>query len=170
MPKDIMKAVEKIASTMKAKVMKNASLGIKYNKPLLFSALSAHNISFVEVQFDGSCDSGQMEEPEFFRGAEANRVRLADTDDVKNVLVEGALISNESTWDAKKKEWVYTTKTPTISELVESICYDLLENKHEGWEINAGSYGEFELKVGDTEIALEYNERVEEVNEYNETY
>jgi len=170
MPKDIMKSVEKIASTMKAKVMKSASSRIKYNKPLLFSALSAHNISFVEVQFDGSGDSGQMEEPEFFRGAEANRVRLAPTDAVKNTLVEGALISNESTWDPKKKEWVYTTKTPTISELVESICYDLLENNHGGWEINAGSFGEFELKVGDTEIALEYNERVEEVNEYNETY
>lgn len=170
MPKDIMKAVEKLASTMKQKVMKNASSRIKYNKPLLFSALSAHNISRVEIDFDGSGDSGNMEEPVFFRGVGANQVEVPPTDDVENFRVEGALISHECTWNPKKKDWVHTTKTPTISELVESICYDLLENNHGGWEINDGSFGKFVLDVGESQIALEYNERVESIEEYNETY
>jgi hypothetical protein len=169
MPKDIMKAVMKTALDMKQKVMKNASSRIKHNKPLLFSALSAHNISRVEVSFDGSGDSGNMEEPEFFRGVGANQVQVAPSD-IEHTRVEGALISHECTWDPKKKDWVHTTKTPTISELVESICYDLLEANHGGWEINSGSFGKFILDVGESQIALEYNERVESVEEYNETY
>ena len=170
MPKDIMKAVMKTALDMKQKVMKNASSRIKHNKPLLFSALSANNISRVEVSFDGSGDSGQMEDAEFFRGVGSNEVQVDSKENVGGVSVEGALISNESTWNPEKKEWVYTTKTPTISELVESVCYDLLENNHGGWEINSGSFGKFVLDVEESQIALEYNERVEEVNEYNETY
>ena len=164
------KELKKIALALEQKVMKNTSSRIKHNKPLLFSALSAHNISRVEVSFDGSGDSGQMEEAEFFRGVGSNEVQVDSKENVGGVSVEGALISNESTWDPKKREWVYTTKTPTISELIESVCYDLLENNHGGWEINSGSYGKFVLNVVNTGIELEYNERVESVEEHNETY
>lgn len=169
MPKDIMKAVKKTALDMKQKVMQNASSRIKFNKPLLFSALSAHNISRVEIDFDGSGDSGNMEEPVFFRGIGANQVQVAPSD-IEHTRVEGALISSECTWDPKKKLWIHKTETPTISELVESICYDLLESNHGGWEINEGSFGKFVLAVKESQIALEYNERVESVEEHHETY
>ena len=146
--------------------VKSAESRVKFNKPLLFRGLSAHEITSVEVEFNGCGDSGQIEDTRFYRG----KAKVSNNDKTGDSLVEGAVVINNATWDEKKREWVRSTKTPTIAELIEHICYDLLEANHGGWEINEGSYGEFVFNVGDTQIDLQFNERVESVNEHNETY
>lgn len=157
-----------------AKHMKTCGSRIKFNKPLLFGALSAYDITKVEVEFDGCGDSGNMEEARFYRGHGENAKEVPADDKFSDNLVDGALISDETTWNEKKQEWVYTTRTPTISELVEQICYDLLESNHGGWEINEGSFGTFVFKVGksskESSIELQYNERIESIEEHHETY
>jgi hypothetical protein len=155
----------KVRASM-AEAVKSAESRVKFNKPLLFRALSAHEITSVEVEFNGCGDSGQIEDTRFYRG----KAKVSDNDKTGDSLVEGAVIRENSTWDADKNEWIHHAKTPTIKELIEHICYDLLEANHGGWEINEGSYGEFVFNVGDTEIELQFNERIESVNEHNETY
>ena len=160
---DIMKS----ALASRDKAMKSATSRVKFNKPLLFRALSVAEITSVEVEFDGCGDSGQIESTEFYRGCEAVDDAMYST-----TLVDGALIVNESSFDEKKKEWVSSSKTPTISELIEHICYDLLEANHAGWEINEGSNGTFTFEVGypinTSKIKLEFVQKIEEVDQ--ETY
>lgn len=155
----------KVRASM-AEAVKSAQSRVKFNKPLLFGALSAHDITSVFVEFDGSGDSGQIDDIGFYRG----KSRVSDNDKTRDSLVEGAVIVNNATWDENKKEWVRSTKTPTITELIEHICYDLLEANHGGWEINSGCYGTFVFKTKASEIELELNERVESVEHHNETY
>jgi hypothetical protein len=170
MPKDIMKEIK---ATI-AKRMRSCETRVKYHKPLLFSALSANDITKVEVEFDGCGDSGQIENIAFYRGKGDNQTQLPASEKIGDQIVAGALIPEGSTWDEVKKEWVRKSKIPTITELIEQICYDLLEAYHGGWEINSGSCGTFQFNVRGTpkesSIALQYNERVESVEEYSEVY
>ena len=170
MPKDIMKEVRDTI----AKRMKSCESRVKFNKPLLFSALIAYEIDKVVVEFDGCGDSGQIDNIAFYRGKGANETNVSADTKIGESIVTGALVNESSTWDDKKEEWVRHTKTPTINELLEHICYDLLEAHHGGWEINSGSCGNFQFNVRGTpkesSIALQYNERVESVEEYNEVY
>ncbi|KEZ19420.1 hypothetical protein CP98_01941 [Sphingobium yanoikuyae] len=39
------------------------------------------------------------------------------------------------------------------------MAYDLLKEKHDGWENSDGAYGEFTFDVAAQTITLDYNER-----------
>lgn len=43
----------------------------------------------------------------------------------------------------------------------ESWAYDVLENSHGGWEINEGSFGEFEIDVATAKVKHVHNNRYE---------
>jgi hypothetical protein len=90
---------------------------------------------------------------------------------IKKLIVADASIHDSTTYCKTKKEWVTTTKSPNIEELVEQICYDLLGANHMGWEINEGSFGEFVFKFGKgNKIDLTFNQRVESVETTEESY
>lgn len=115
------------------------------NKAAILAALAAAGIAYVIVTFDGSGDSGQIEDVSAF----ADGV-------VVDMPVTEAEISTPS-WDGSGFE----SRNLRLHDAIEQLAYDLLEETHDGWEINEGAYGEFSFDVAGNAIRLDYNERVE---------
>ena len=57
-------------------------------------------------------------------------------------------------------------KALPVDEAIEQIAYDLLGQKHCGWENNDGAYGEFSFHVAEGRIELDYNERISASEHY----
>jgi hypothetical protein len=115
------------------------------NKEILFDILSDNDVEFVTVSFDGSGDDGQLEGNDL----PAN---------IKNIVVEGAKISQGSVWSSAGTEKKYKSN-PTVDEIVDSLCYEVLESLYGGWENNDGAFGQFLFSVKDRSVRLEYNAR-----------
>ena len=165
-PKRIEVDMKSIMEQMAADRKKRAT-SAERNKSSLVTAVKSLGITRIEVEFSGSGDSGQVDEVRYFVGKQ----QLGDVDAIKKTLVVEASISDSTTWSEDKKEWVTTTKSPNIEELVEQICYDLLSANHGGWEINEGSYGEFVFNFGKgNKIDLTFNQRIESVETSEESY
>ena len=160
---DIMKEVmEKMAADRKDRTTR-----AELNKVALANAVKPLGVTRIEVEFSGSSDSGQVDEIHYY----VYKTLANNADTIKKTLVQEAKVTDSTTWSEAKKEWVTTTKCPTIEELVEQICYDLLSANHGGWEINEGSYGEFVFSFGKSnKIDLTFNQRIESVETSEETY
>lgn len=120
------------------------------NKAALFAALAAAGIASITVMFDGSGDSGQIEDIGA-RNAKQEPIELPDIrieiTDVQFDKPEVPLISQMS-----------------VREVVEALTYEFLEQTHDGWENDDGAYGEFTFDVAEQTIRLEYNERYTETH------
>lgn len=115
----------------------------RHNKDAVFNALRTAKITEVHVEFDGEGDDGQIHDVWAYRGAE--RAELSPT----------TLAIREASWGCTK---VSITQS-NLQEAIEALCYDCLAEDHDGWENNAGTYGEFRLDVAARTIKLEINER-----------
>ncbi len=115
------------------------------NKAAILAALAAAAITSVVVTFDGSGDSGQIESVDARTGETAAELPATD------VTIGSPL------WDGSGVE----TRILPLAEAIEQLAYDLLEDTHDGWEINEGAFGEFSFDVAKGVIRLDYNERVE---------
>ncbi len=113
------------------------------NKSALFDRLAAAGITKVCVSFDGYGDSGQIESIVFKSGDET----VAEPD--------GQIDIAEANWGQDEPERI----TASLSDAIERLAYDFLEQAHAGWEINDGAYGEFIFDVAARTITLDYNER-----------
>jgi hypothetical protein len=114
-----------------------------HNKAAVFDALAAAGITHVIVSFDGCGDSGQIESIEAKKG-----------DDI--VDLPGPQIDIHRThWGMSQPECLVLT----LTDAVEQLAYDCLEDRHGGWENNEGAYGEFAFDVAARTITLDYNER-----------
>lgn len=146
---------------------KKRATSAEERKTQLSRAVKPLGITSIKVDFSGCGDSGQVDEVRYFGG----KKEIKDLETIKKTIVVEASIPNTTTWSEAKKEWVSTTKSPTIEELVEQICYDLLGANHGGWEINEGSYGMFEFVFGNkNKIDLTFNQRIESVETSEESY
>ena len=114
----------------------------------MFNVLVAAGITSVLVHFDGSGDSGQIEEIDAVAG-DQSRELPTDT-----VAISRAYWG---TTEAERSEC-------NVRDAVETLAYALLEETHGGWENNEGAYGEFTFTVADRTITLDYNERYETSN------
>ena len=121
------------------------------NKTALFDVLAAVGITTVIVAFDGSGDSGQIEDIE------------AKTGDQPAQLPTGAIEIAHVTWGTSD---VTRTKL-NIRDAIESLAYEFLAQTHCGWENNEGAYGDFTFDVAERTVTLDYNERVES-SEYSQ--
>lgn len=125
---------------------------VKDNKDILFDLLEKTKVNSFDVSFDGSGDSGQIED-------------IALAEKVLNKKVEGARVSNGTTWDPITKQTTINWQNDVdVRGLIEGICYDTLEESFGGWEINDGSFGTFRFDVKKRKVILEMNERVMDVN------
>lgn len=113
------------------------------NKTTLLSFLSATGITRVMVNFDGCGDSGQIEDVAAFKG------------DDQVDLPSGAVALLTLNYGATEP----AAQTFSADDAVEKLAYDLLHQKHSGWENNDGAYGEFTFDVSAGTITLDYNER-----------
>ena len=121
------------------------------NKTALFDALAAAGITSVLVHFDGSGESGQIEDIDATAG------------DQPRDLPSGEIEMAHVRWGEPDIE----RTTLSVREAIESLAYDFLEQTHGGWENNEGAYGEFIFDVAQRTITLDYNERVE-TSEYSQ--
>jgi hypothetical protein len=117
------------------------------NKAILFAALAAAGICRVSVEFDGSGDSGQIEDILAWNAA-------GDTIPLPS---DRKLQLPASQPDNPPAEM-------TFQEAIETLAYDYLEDTHPGWEINDGAFGTFVFDVPGRSVTLEHNERYTEVS------
>jgi hypothetical protein len=109
------------------------------NKRALFTALAGAGIATLVVTYDGYGDEGTLEAPEAF---DAHRA---------SVEVPGVEIEIQSTdCDALT---VLTHRQP-LADALETVAYDMLEQRHSGWENNDGASGEFTFDVVQQSIHL----------------
>ncbi|MFC7706189.1 DUF6878 family protein [Plastorhodobacter daqingensis] len=113
------------------------------NKDALFDALATAGVTSVIVTFDGSGDSGQIEDIQAYAGDEG-----ADLPEVEIIIASPA-------WGDPG----FAAATMTVEQAIEQLAYDFLSSTHGGWEINDGAYGEFVFDVAKRTISLDFNER-----------
>jgi hypothetical protein len=114
-----------------------------FNRTIVFDALSAAQITSVTVTFDGEGDSGQIEGIAAYAGDDAREIPLVRLD------------IHTASWG---KDTIDRTSV-LLSDVIEQLCYDLLWQEHDGWEINDGSFGEFTFDVASRRIELTFNAR-----------
>ena len=131
---------EYFAAFVKRRAAKNALASI--NAKSIFDALDQTNITSVIVDFDGGGDSGQIEQITPYRGDEACdwpecNIHIQDLDmDGGDVLL-----------------------TQDMREAIETLCYDILEDREGGWENNDGAFGTFSFDAATRKVTLDFNAR-----------
>jgi hypothetical protein len=127
------------------------------NKAAVMATLAAAGITSVVVEFDGCGDEGQIESIVATSGEVTVQlpggcVAIVDPDD------EGTTSSDEEAAESDGD-------TP-LTEAIETLCYDLLEQEHNGWVNNEGAYGTFTFTVADGSIDLDFTQRSSENYEH----
>lgn len=125
------------------------------NKSALFDALEAADVETVVIEFDGSGDSGQLENITAFR-AENTEIPLPE----QNIEIREVQFEGPSTQVVKR----------TVRSVLETLAYDFLEQTHAGWENGDGAHGEFTFDVATRSIALDYNERFTDSTNYQHEF
>ena len=110
------------------------------NKTVLFDALSAAGITTVHAEFDGSGDSGQINDVTARAGDQAAEFPCV------------AILLHDTQWGKQE----LATKKVNLREAVEDLCYGCLEQTHPGWENNDGARGEFTFDVAQRCITLNF--------------
>ncbi len=89
------------------------------NKAVLLAALTRASIISVMTTFDGSGDSGQIEQIDAF-----------GVGDAIVPLPETAIVFKE----IMSEDLAIVSRTRSIREAIEIMAYDLLEKTHDGWD------------------------------------
>lgn len=97
--------------------------------------LKSLGVASVHADYDGFGDSGQIESPDFL----------------------GDLIPGTEQHLVLKVEAV-------MAERVRDLLYTFLEDLHPGWEINEGSFGQFEWDLQTDKIHLTHNNRYTQID------
>lgn len=129
---------------------KAASL-LYLNKTVLFATLLEAGVTHIDVRFDGYGDSGQIEEIAVRR------------EDIVLPMPKTQVATVRIDYHATEPR----SEIVAIEDAIRSLCYDILEHSHSGWEINEGAFGDFHFDTVAGTITLEYNERIE-TSEYSE--
>jgi len=124
------------------------------NKIIVFDALSEARITHVLVGFDGEGDQGQME----------RAVAQANSNAVEFPAVTLSLwIADFGCTELGAREF-------NLQEAVEHLCYGYLEDRHGGWEINEGSFGQFTFGVAVRTVTLDFYGRLIDTDYTNHTF
>lgn len=124
------------------------------NKDAVFRTLAAAKITEVHVEFDGEGDDGQIHNVVAYRGNEPTEL-------------PPTTLANREVSRGRRKVTVTQYST---QEAIEALCYDCLADDHDGWENNAGAYGEFRLDVAARTVKLEINERYVDTHTTTRTF
>lgn len=138
----------------------NAAKRVRLNKHILFDVLDANGVDSVEVTFDGSDDSGSITEINCFCRAEPT------PDEITEKIVAGVKVLVSIGFSSSGFTEIFSETPITVRALIESICYDALRTKHEGWENNDGAYGDFAFECEDRIISMNFYQRSVEVHEH----
>jgi hypothetical protein len=104
------------------------------NKAAIFDALAAAGITSVNVEFNGEGDSGQIEAIVAFCANEATEFGNESTE-----LPTTPVNIQQLSWGSTHP----VTTAVLLSEAIETLCYNYLEETCGGWENNEGAFGDF---------------------------
>ena len=124
-------------------------------KAAVFDALQAAGIIRLLIEFDGCGDSGQME-PAVADTAEETGIDLPD------MRIEIPRVHFDKEKDA--------AAVVPLDETVEHLAYELLEERHSGWEENEGGFGTFTFDVAARTITLDFGRRFTDAVTYVHTF
>lgn len=116
------------------------------NKAIVFTALAEAGIHRVTVDYDGSGDSGQIENVEAWNAAND---RIPFPSGIKIPL--------------EAENPAYPLSEQNLEAAIETLAWVYLEI-YSGWENNDGAFGTFVFDVPARTVTLEHNERYTEVN------
>jgi hypothetical protein len=133
---------------------------VNKNREIVKQLLEKHKIARVEVEFDGIGDSGQVDSISFI-DADGEDTDL-NAEPCKLFTKTSKIVDGEYVNEILEQD-------SDAEGLIEEIVYYVLEAKHPGWEINEGSYGLVIINP-DGSGQLEYNERVQSVETYNDEF
>lgn len=128
---------------------------LKENEKTLAAFCLLHGIASIYVSFDGSGDSGQIDNIAFYK---QGRVEINPKDlNISFWKTQGNL------WDPVTKEW--TRPEPKqeehpVRDMVEQHVYDLLCRTGIDWYNNDGGYGSWEWSAEDGEVDFSIYQRV----------
>lgn len=128
----------------------------KINRDRLFAAMKAAGVHTAIVSYSGSGDSGDFDEPNFYK-ADNGCV------DVSNVEVDQTVTEYHRSKDRTRTENEVTKKVG-LSEALLDWSDKAVEALHSGWENNDGASGELTFTVDDEQVALVHNEYYTESN------
>lgn len=119
------------------------------NRTAIFDALAACGATYATITYDGSGDSGQMNEVDC-DGNGFDKVRIQfERAETAYSLAESGRFEPQT-----KNEMVEIT----LSAAIEEFCWDVLEEKHGGWENDEGADGNFHFDVEGRSVSFEHNE------------
>jgi len=132
-----------------------------FNKAAIFAALKAAGLSRAVVTFDGSGDSGQLEDSwaeigEINEDTRWNNEGRADIPDVKVTIKV-----HNGKYEAE--DMALVEKETTLQEALQDMAWEIIEAHHGGWENNEGAYGELTFEVETDAIDYTHNTRIESV-------
>lgn len=133
---------------------KAAAEANRLNKSIVFDALQKTGITHVTVGFDGEGDQGQMERA------------VARRDETPVEFPELTLALHAAAWGSAETG----LRELPLRDAVEELCYGYLEQQHDGWEINDGSFGKFVLDVAERTLTLDYYWRVTDAEHSTYSY
>lgn len=116
-------------------------------KAAIFAALAELGVDHVAVNYDGSGNSGQIDE--ILASDAANKSIPLPSD--RKVRLPSADPGNP---------FVETT----LEDAVETLAWNYLEELYGGWENNDGAFGSFVFDIPSHSIKFEHNERFTDVN------
>jgi len=120
-------------------------------KDIIFDILNENKVKNFTVSFDGSGDSGQVED-----------ISSEIPSEVLHKEIQGVRIRKGTRYSQGKAEIIWE-EAKTVEDVIQSVCYETLEQVCGGWEINDGSYGEFTFDVKNRKVSLDFNERITDV-------
>ena len=125
------------------------SAAFPQTKAAIFVALEAAGIAQVTIEFEGSGDSGQMEQATGYTASN-------EPVDIPDALVAITQVDFDEDKDSRTNV--------KLREAIETVAYELLEQKHGGWEEGEGGFGTFTFDVAERSITLDFDERYTETN------
>lgn len=115
------------------------------NKEILFDFLEREGVKEVTVSFSGGGDDGQIDDNDL-------------PAKVSKTVIKGSKVNQGTIYssDGPTKQWKNDCEA---GEIVEGICYEVLESLYGGWENNDGAFGQFIFDVKKRKVSFEFNER-----------
>ncbi len=148
---------QKLTQILDQMDQQSASLlpAIQQNITTICTALKEQNITSVEITFEGSGDSGEVESITLQHSDGV----LSDAADLKS----DSIMFVDQIWNRKCNQYVPQVQKKTLEEGLGQLTCDILQHTHSGWELNDGAYGTIDLTVEGNSLHLDYNERFTEI-------
>jgi hypothetical protein len=130
----------------------------------------------IEISYDGSGDSGQIEEIYYVsdRFSYSEQVIVDDSEILPDEIACGHK-ARKGAWSQIHHKWINDEepRNENLREALDRIAWDIAYGQNPGFEINEGALGSLYISLDPDEdpselkIQLEHSERVETTNDYS---